>query len=148
MKIKNSTLTAIILSIMLSFTACEKDFLVKSDPGSATVDGFFQTADDFKLGVNGIYNSLTSAGYFVTFWGGNYFHMNMEFDVISDNMVGQGAAWKGYSEVASGLLTPLSGGITEWKFNYGMGAISKINTMLDIIPNIDFGAEGSAIWEA
>ena len=148
MKIKNSTLTAIILSIMLSFTACEKDFLVKSDPGSATVDGFFQTADDFKLGVNGIYNSLTSAGYFVTFWGGNYFHMNMEFDVISDNMVGQGAAWKGYSEVASGLLTPLSGGITEWKFNYGMGAISKINTMLDIIPNFDFGAEGSAIWEA
>ena len=53
MKIKNSTLTAVILSIMLSFTACEKDFLVKSDPGSATVDGFFQTADDFKLGVNG-----------------------------------------------------------------------------------------------
>jgi len=148
MKIKNLTLTAVILSIMLSFTACEKDFLVKSDPGNATVDGFFQTADDFKLGVNGIYNSLTSAGYFVTFWGGNYFHMNMEFDVISDNMVGQGAAWKGYSEVASGLLTPLSGGITEWKFNYGMGAISKINTMLDIIPNIDFGAEGSAIWEA
>ena len=27
--------------------------------------------------------------------------MNMEFDVISDNMVGQGASWKGYSDVAS-----------------------------------------------
>ncbi len=113
MKIKNLTLITIIFSFMLTFTTCEKDFLVKSDPGAATVDGFFKTADDFKLGVNGIYNSLTSAGYFVTFWGGNYFHMNMEFDVISDNMVGQGAAWKGYSEVASGLLTPLSGGITR-----------------------------------
>tara|TARA_Y100000996_G_scaffold411651_1_gene396228 strand:- start:643 stop:2223 length:1581 start_codon:yes stop_codon:yes gene_type:complete len=133
---------------MLTFTTCEKDFLVKSDPGAATVDGFFKTADDFKLGVNGIYNSLTSAGYFVTFWGGNYFHMNMEFDVISDNMVGQGAAWKGYSEVASGLLTPLSGGITEWKFNYGMGAISKVNTMLAVLPNVDFGAEDPAVWEA
>ena len=148
MKIKNLTLITIIFSFMLTFTTCEKDFLVKSDPGAATVDGFFKTADDFKLGVNGIYNSLTSAGYFVTFWGGNYFHMNMEFDVISDNMVGQGAAWKGYSEVASGLLTPLSGGITEWKFNYGMGAISKVNTMLAVLPNVDFGAEDPAVWEA
>jgi len=148
MKIKNLTLTMIIFSFMLTFTTCEKDFLVKSDPGSATVDGFFKTADDFKLGVNGIYNSLTSAGYFVTFWGGNYFHMNMEFDVISDNMVGQGASWKGYSDVASGLLTPQTDGITSWKFNYGMGAISKVNTMLAVLENVDFGSENSAVWEA
>ena len=148
MKFKNLTLITIIFSFMLTFTSCEEDFLVKSDPGAATVDGFFKTADDFKLGVNGIYNSLTSAGYFVTFWGGNYFHMNMEFDVISDNMVGQGAAWKGYSEVASGLLTPLSGGITDWKFNYGMGAISKVNTMLAVLENVDFGSENPAVWEA
>jgi len=148
MKIKNLTLITIIFSFMLTFTSCEEDFLVKSDPGAATVDGFFKTADDFKLGVNGIYNSLTSAGYFVTFWGGNYFHMNMEFDVISDNMVGQGAAWKGYSDFASGLATPLSGGISDWKFNYGMGAISKVNTMLAVLENVDFGSENPAVWEA
>tara|TARA_Y100001970_G_scaffold19388_1_gene21954 strand:- start:162862 stop:164439 length:1578 start_codon:yes stop_codon:yes gene_type:complete len=132
----------------MSFTSCEEDFLEKSDPGAGAVDGFFQTADDFKLGVNGIYNSLTAAGYFTNFWGGNYFHMNMEFDVVSDNMVGQGAAWKGYSELASGLATPLSGGITDWKFNYGLGAISKVNTMLAVMADVDFGAEGSAKWEA
>jgi len=148
MKIKNLTLITMIFSFMLTFTSCEEDFLVKSDPGAATVDGFFKTADDFKLGVNGIYNSLTSAGYFVTFWGGNYFHMNMEFDVISDNMVGQGASWKGYSDVASGLLTPLTDGITSWKFNYGMGAISKVNTMLAVLENVDFGSENPAVWEA
>ena len=148
MKIKNLLLVTSIFSFTLFFTSCDEDFLVKSDPGAGTVDGFFQTADDFKLGINGIYNSLTEAGYFVTFWGGNYFHMNMEFDVVSDNMVGQGAAWKGYSELASGLATPLSGGITDWKFNYGMGAISKVNTMLAVMENVDFGAEGSAKWEA
>ena len=148
MKFKNLTLITMIFSFMLTFTSCEEDFLVKSDPGAATVDGFFKTADDFKLGVNGIYNSLTSAGYFVTFWGGNYFHMNMEFDVISDNMVGQGASWKGYSDVASGLLTPLTDGITAWKFNYGMGAISKVNTMLAVLENVDFGSENPAVWEA
>jgi len=148
MKIKNLTLITMVFSFMLTFTSCEEDFLVKSDPGAATVDGFFKTADDFKLGVNGIYNSLTSAGYFVTFWGGNYFHMNMEFDVISDNMVGQGASWKGYSDVASGLLTPLTDGITAWKFNYGMGAISKVNTMLAVLENVDFGSENPAVWEA
>jgi len=148
MKTKFLTITIIILSFVMSFTSCEEDFLEKSDPGAGAVDGFFQTADDFKLGVNGIYNSLTAAGYFTNFWGGNYFHMNMEFDVVSDNMVGQGAAWKGYSELASGLATPLSGGITDWKFNYGLGAISKVNTMLGVMADVDFGAEGSAKWEA
>ncbi|MBK78975.1 MAG: hypothetical protein CMC88_07980 [Flavobacteriaceae bacterium] len=148
MKTKFLTITIIILSFVMSFTSCEEDFLEKSDPGAGAVDGFFQTADDFKLGVNGIYNSLTAAGYFTNFWGGNYFHMNMEFDVVSDNMVGQGAAWKGYSELASGLATPLSGGITDWKFNYGLGAISKVNTMLAVMADVDFGAEGSAKWEA
>ena len=140
MKNRNLLLVTIIFSFTLFFYSCDEDFLVKSDPGAGTVYGFFKTADDFKLGVNGIYNSLTEAGYFVTFWGGNYFHMNMEFDVVSDNMVGQGAAWKGYSELASGLATPLSGGITDWKFNYGMGAISKVNTMLEVMENVDFGA--------
>ena len=148
MKTKFLTITIIILSFVMSFTSCEEDFLEKSDPGAGAVDGFFQTADDFKLGVNGIYNSLTAAGYFTNFWGGNYFHMNMEFDVVSDNMVGQGAAWKGYSELASGLATPLSGGITDWKFNYGLGAISKVNTMLGVMADVDFGTEGSAKWEA
>ena len=148
MKTKFLTITIMILSFVMSFTSCEEDFLEKSDPGAGAVDGFFQTADDFKLGVNGIYNSLTAAGYFTNFWGGNYFHMNMEFDVVSDNMVGQGAAWKGYSELASGLATPLSGGITDWKFNYGLGAISKVNTMLGVMADVDFGTEGSAKWEA
>ncbi len=147
MKTKFFTITIIICTFLISFVSCDEDFLVKSDPGNATVDGFFQTADDFKLGINGIYDSMADAAG-SAFWGGNYFHMNMEFDVASDNMVGQGAAWKGYSEIASGLLTPLSGGITEWKFNYGMGTISKINTMLELIPNIDFGTEGSLKWEA
>ena len=148
MKTKIFTITIIVLSFVVSFTSCDKDFLEKTDPGSGAVDGFFQTADDFKLGVNGIYNSLTAAGYFTNFWGGNYFHMNMEFDVVSDNMVGQGAAWKGYSELATGLATPLSGGITDWKFNYGLGAISKVNTMLEVMDDVDFGAEGSEKWEA
>ena len=58
MKIKNLFLVTFIFSFTLFFTSCDEDFLVKSDPGSGTVDGFFQTADDFKLGVNGIYNCL------------------------------------------------------------------------------------------
>ncbi|MEC8599073.1 MAG: RagB/SusD family nutrient uptake outer membrane protein [Bacteroidota bacterium] len=136
--------SAIAIGIVLS---CEDDFLVKSDPGNATVDGFFKTAEDFKLGVNGIYDSMAdSSGS--AFWGGNYFHMNMNFDEVSDNMVGQDATFKGYPALATGLTTPYLDGITQWKFNYGMGTISKINTMLDIIPSIDFGSEGSLKWEA
>ena len=95
MKNKLIIFTVSIFAVFSIVTACNDDILTMNDPGSGSVEGFFNTADDFKLGVNGIYNSLTAAGYFTNFWGGNYFHMNMEFDVISDNMVGQGASWKG-----------------------------------------------------
>ena len=52
MKNRNLLLVTIIFSFTLFFTSCDEDFLVKSDPGAGTVDGFFNTADDFKLGVN------------------------------------------------------------------------------------------------
>ena len=146
MKTKFFTKAFIIFS-MIALLSCDDDFLVKSDPGNATVDGFFQTADDFKLGINGIYDSMADSNQ-AAFWGGNYFFMNRNFDVISDNMVGSNTDAWGYGSIASGFATPQSGGIHAWKFNYGMGTISKINTMLDIMPNIDFGAEGSTKWEA
>lgn len=148
MKNKLIIFTVSIFAVFSIVTACNDDILTMNDPGSGSVEGFFNTADDFKLGVNGIYNSLTAAGYFTNFWGGNYFHMNMEFDVISDNMVGQGASWKGYSDVSSGLLNPNTDGITAWKWSYGLGAISKVNQMLAVLPNVDFGIGGSEIWEA
>ena len=86
MKTKFFTKPLIIFS-MIALLSCDDDFLVKSDPGNATVDGFFQTADDFKLGINGIYDSMADSNQ-AAFWGGNYFFMNRNFDVISDNMVG------------------------------------------------------------
>jgi hypothetical protein len=62
-------ITAIITFSMMAFVlSCEKDFLDKSDPGNATVDGFFQTADDFKLGINGIYDSMADSNQ-AAFWG-------------------------------------------------------------------------------
>lgn len=141
-------ISAIITFSMMAFVlSCEKDFLVKSDPGNATVDGFFQTAEDFKLGINGIYDSMADSNA-DAFWGGNYFFMNRNFDEIADNMVGSDTSAWGYGAIATGNATPQSGGILSYKFNYGMGTISKINTMLALIPNIDFGSEGSLKWEA
>jgi hypothetical protein len=86
MKTKFFTTAIITFSMMAFVLSCDKDFLVKSDPGNATVDGFFQTADDFKLGINGIYDSMADSNQ-AAFWGGNYFFMNRNFDEIADNMV-------------------------------------------------------------
>ena len=143
----NNFIYGLMALLAVSFTSCDKDFLEKTDPGSGSVDGFFQTEDDFVLGVNGVYNSLYAAGYFTNFWGGNYFHMHMEFETISDNGVGQDANWRGYGSFASGLLTPATGGITHYKWNYGLGAISKINQLLAVMPNVNFTG-GSERWEA
>ena len=43
MKNRNLLLVTIIFSFTLFFTSCDEDFLVKSDPGAGTVDGFFKT---------------------------------------------------------------------------------------------------------
>jgi len=134
--------------IMTLFIACEKDFLEKTDPGTGSVDGFYTSAAEFALGVNGIYGSMYDSHYTSgKFWGGNYFHMVMDFDVVSDNGVGQGAAWKGYSQLASGLVTPNTGEILHWKWNYGFSAISKINAMLAIMDDVTFEGNEAQKWE-
>jgi tetratricopeptide (TPR) repeat protein len=45
-------------------------------------------------------------------------------------------------------MTPASGGITWYKWNYGLGAISKINQLLALIPNVNFSAGMAPKWEA
>ena len=91
-------------------------------------DGFFQGEDEFVLGVNGVYNYYMQLDT-SNFGGGNYFHMHMEFETLSDNGVGQDCGWRGYANFACGIMTPASGGITWYKWNYGFGAISKINQL-------------------
>ena len=144
----NNFIYGLLAVFTLTLTSCDKDFLEKTDPGSGSVDGFFQGEDEFVLGVNGVYNSLYAAGYFTNFWGGNYFHMHMEFDTLSDNGVGQDCGWRGYANFACGIMTPASGGITWYKWNYGLGAISKINQLLSLIPNVNFTAGMASKWEA
>ena len=45
--------------------------------------------------------------------------MHMEFETISDNGVGQDANWR-VTGPLSGLLTPATGGITHYKWNYDL----------------------------
>ena len=64
----NNFIYGLLAVFALTLTSCDKDFLEKTDPGSGSVDGFFQGEDEFVLGVNGVYNSLYAAGYFTNFW--------------------------------------------------------------------------------
>lgn len=56
---KNIKIFIIVLSV-LSLASCEKDFLVKRPMDKLPADGFFNSADRAKLGVNAIYISLAS----------------------------------------------------------------------------------------
>ena len=46
----NNFIYGLLAVFTLTLTSCDKDFLVKTDPGSGSVDGFFQGEDEFVLG--------------------------------------------------------------------------------------------------
>lgn len=151
MKSNNKLFFRSLLIVLFSLTitvSCDNDFLERNDPAAPTTDGFFKTADDFVLGVDGIYASLFNHDYMSQFWGGYYFYGFYEYDGVTDNAVSQANWYGGISNLGLGSATPLTGGILHYKWDYGLKSLVKINTMLSYMPDIDFGSEGGAKWEA
>jgi hypothetical protein len=48
------------LALLLSLSACKKDFLQQNDPNSVAVTNYFKTENDVLLAVNGCYSALRS----------------------------------------------------------------------------------------
>ena len=54
---------------------CSDDLINKQDPGSGSVESFFNNEAELIMGINGIYNALQG-----DFWGGSFIHIQPEFD--------------------------------------------------------------------
>ncbi len=66
MKLKNIFFTITILAaLLLVVNGCNEDQLEISNPNAVGEADFFQTSEDFKLAVNGMYHPITA----VFFWG-------------------------------------------------------------------------------
>ena len=75
----------LLLSLLVIFTSCEKDFLEKTPIVGVTEENFYRTEDDAIAAVNAAYASLqfqlSPAGHFRWFWG----------DIMSDDAVKGGS---------------------------------------------------------
>ena len=125
--------------------SCEKDLLEKSDPGSGSVENFFNNEEELILGINGVYNAFQG-----DWWGGSLIHIQPHFDGATDNAT-ICCPWEyGFPAVGDGTMSPTSGGIVAWKWNFGYQAVTRVNQMLQLIADGVPGltSERAIMWEA
>lgn len=104
----------------------EKLDLKPIDTGS--VDGFFTTTTDVIAGVNGVYNTFTG-----DWWGGAFIHVQPHFEAATENAV-ICCAWEyQYKAIAQGTMTPSTGGVLAWKWDFGYQAIFRVNAILEVL---------------
>ena len=121
------------INIILAFAitlifACDSEFLERSDPGSGSVENFFNNEDELVFGINGVYNAFQG-----DWWGGSLIHIQPHFDGATDNAT-ICCPWEyAFPAVGDGTMGPTSGGIVAWKWNFGYEALTRVNQMLAAI---------------
>jgi hypothetical protein len=117
--------------------------LVPLDQGS--VDGFFTSESDVVAGVNGVYETFTGS-----WWGGAFVHVQPHFESVTENAI-ICCPWEyQYKRIAQGSMTPATGGVLAWKWDYGYRAIFRVNSILEVIASgdVELSAEAAAKLEA
>jgi len=130
--------TLAIGTLLIFSLGCE-DVLETEPTGFASPDVFYQTEEDLIIAINGIYDTFQGNQ-----WGGAFVHIQPHLDGATENAVVAESFEYGFPLVARGTMSPANAGvITEWKWNYGYEAISRINTILQILDegNVEISAE-------
>ena len=121
-------LIKIICICLLLFSTNCKESLDLNPIDTGSVDGFFTSTTDVIAGVNGVYNTWTGS-----WWGGAFIHVQPHFEAATENAV-ICCAWEyQYKAIAQGTMSPSTGGVISWKWNYGYQAIFRINSILEVL---------------
>lgn len=124
------------LVMVMSFSACNDDFLTKTPLDQGSVEGFFETSEDVVRAINGIYDVFQGS-----IWGGAFYWYVQNFDILTDNGVGC-CPWEGqYSTIAEGTHNSGTGGIINQKWDFGYEGIFRANSVLENIGNV--GLDGA-----
>ncbi|WP_114748504.1 RagB/SusD family nutrient uptake outer membrane protein [Pleomorphovibrio marinus] len=134
-----------LFSFLLSLPiACSDDILHKEPIGFAAAEGFFQTENDIMVGINGIYPIFQG-----DIWGGSFVQLQPHFDSATDNAV-LCCDWEhGFTAIARGTMSPTSGGIVGWKYNFGYQGLARIHNIMEAIESgtiEDLTPERAALW--
>ncbi len=118
--------------ILVATLSCQKDFLEKTPIDRGSVDGFFETREDVLRAINGIYDVFQGS-----IWGGAFFWYQQNFDIVTDNGVGC-CPWEAqFTTIARGEHNPTTGGIINFKWDFGYEGIFRANSVLENIDKAD-----------
>jgi starch-binding outer membrane protein, SusD/RagB family len=125
---KNKLIIILSLASVLSWNGCKQDVLEVVPPGFPSAEGFYKSADDVSAGINGIYQTFQG-----DIWGGAFIHIQPHFEAATENAV-ICCDWEyGIAAIARGTMSPTTGSFVAWKWDYGYQAITRTNTLLNII---------------
>ncbi len=131
MKVFNK-LVFFTMVFLLGTTACEKEFLEKTPIDRGSVEGFFENEEDVSRALNGIYDVLQGS-----IWGGGFYWMHQNFDILTDNGVGCCPWEQQYTTIAKGEHGPTTGGMINTKWDFGYEGIFRANSVLENIEDVD-----------
>lgn len=129
-------LTLIMAVLLLGTTSCKEDFLEKAPIDQGSVEGFFETQEDVVRALNGIYDVFQGS-----IWGGSFYWMHQNFDILTDNAVGCCPWEQQYTTIAKGEHAPTTGGIINSKWDFGYEGIFRANSVLENIDNVEMAAD-------
>ena len=140
---KKITLVAAVL--LVGTTACKDDFLEKTPIDQGSVEGFYETQEDVTRALNGIYDVFQGS-----IWGGGFYWMHQNFDILTDNGVGCCPWEQQYTTIAKGEQVPTTGGMIDTRWDFGYEGVFRANSVLENIGNVemDEGTRNSMIAEA
>ncbi|WP_235296308.1 RagB/SusD family nutrient uptake outer membrane protein [Portibacter marinus] len=119
------------LVVLIGFSSCDKDFLQRTPLDQGSVEGFFETQEDVIRAINGIYDVFQGS-----IWGGSFYWMHQNFDILTDNGVGC-CPWEAqYTTIAEGQHNPGTGGIINFKWDFGYEGIFRANSVLENMGNV------------
>ncbi|MFK7926190.1 MAG: RagB/SusD family nutrient uptake outer membrane protein [Bacteroidia bacterium] len=126
-----------MLLLVSSFASCDADFLNRNPIDQGSVDGFFETEEDVLRAVNGIYDVFQG-----DIWGGSfYWGQTPTMDILTENAVGCCPWEQQYTTIAQGQHTPTTGGIINFKWDFGYEGIFRANSVLENIDKVNMAEE-------
>ncbi|MEM1326600.1 MAG: RagB/SusD family nutrient uptake outer membrane protein [Bacteroidota bacterium] len=126
----------LFVCLLLGTVSCSDDFLEKDPIAQGSVDGFFETEEDVVRAVNGIYDVFQGS-----IWGGAFYWMHQNFDIMTDNGVGCCPWEQQYTTIAKGEHNSTTGGIINTKWDFGYEGIFRANSVLENIGKVGISAD-------
>ena len=137
MKTKNNLIYGFIALSLLTFNGCQESFLDVQPEDRITSVTFWQSEDDVKLALNGIYSVLRDRGVYGS---------GPTLDAMTPDAY-QWAHWNGKEQqIGNGSTTPASDGLTMERWTMCYRIISRANYFLANIDKVELSDATKATY--